>query len=159
MRTFCIYLTIIELTIFYFFFFSVPGCGGNKLQAQLNKPSVVHYECSYTSDFYDIWLDSTQMIPWFIDCWVDNMKLSYDNLTRTTQNSPGVKIRVPGWGTVDTMDLVDTTPVVNQYDFGYYFYNIIQALISRGYDRTKNIYGAPYDFRKGPSKKSHIHFH
>lgn len=131
--------------------FPVPGCGGNRLQAKLNKPSVVHYTCYRTSDYYDIWLDPTQMVPFEIDCWVDNMKLSYDNSTRTTRNSPGVEIRVQGWGTVSTMDMVDTTPWVNQFDYGYYFYSIIQALANRGYDRVKNMYGAPYDFRKGPS--------
>lgn len=139
--------------LFLFYFVSVPGCGGNRLQAKLNKPQTVHYVCSATHDYYDIWLDPTQMLPgWDVDCWVDNMKLSYDNLSRTTKNSPGVDIRVPGWGTVSTMDVVDTTPIINQYDFGYYFYQIIQALVTRGYDRNKNMYGAPYDFRKGPSK-------
>lgn len=92
------------------------------------------------------------MVPLLIDCWVDNMKLSYDNKTRTTGNAPGVNVTVPDWGSVSSMEFVDPTPIINYIDFGYYFYNIITALTANGYDRQKNIYGAPYDFRKGPSE-------
>ncbi|KAG4066087.1 hypothetical protein HA402_001334 [Bradysia odoriphaga] len=131
----------------------VPGCGGSQLEAQLNKPSVVNFLCWQHSDYYyRIWIDSAQMVPLLVDCWVDNMKLSYDNMTRTTRNSPGVKIRVPGWGSVSTMEFVDPTPVINYVDYGYYFYYIVAALTANGYDRQKNIYGAPYDFRKGPNE-------
>lgn len=91
------------------------------------------------------------MVPGPIDCWVDNMKLSYDNSTRTTRNSPGVKISVPGWGKISTMDTIDKS-ILNQYDYGIYFANIITTLSAHGYDSNQNLYGAPYDFRKGPSK-------
>lgn len=50
------------------------------------------------------------------------------------------------------MEWVDTTPVVDNYDFGQYFYPIVNSLVNRGYVRGENIFGAPYDFRKGPSK-------
>lgn len=139
-------------SFFSLLFLPVPGCGGNQLEAQLNKPSVVNFLCWQHSDYYRLWLDSAQMVPVLVDCWVDNMKLSYDNMTRTTRNSPGVKIRVPGWGSVSTMELVDPTPVINYVDYGYYFYYIIEALAANGYDRQKNMYGAPYDFRRGPSE-------
>lgn len=122
------------------------------MQATLNKPSTEHFWCSSTSDLYDIWLNPTEMVPGPIDCWVDNMKLSYDNSTRTTRNSPGVNISVPGWGKVFTMDTIDKS-IVNQYDYGIYFANIITALSGHGYDSNQNMYGAPYDFRKGPSKR------
>lgn len=115
--------------------------------------------CWQHSDTYRLWLDSSQMLPVLIDCWVDNMKLSYDNMTRTTRNSPGVKVSVPGWGNVSTMGLVDPTPVVNYVDYGYYFYYIIEALTANGYDRQKNMFGAPYDFRKGPSEYSFPYLH
>lgn len=38
---------------------------------------------------------------------------------------------------------------------GAYYKDIAQALVSKGYVRDLNIRGAPYDFRKGPSKTSH----
>lgn len=79
------------------------------------------------------------------------MKLSYDNSTRTTRNSPGVNISVPGWGKVYTMDTIDKS-IFNGYDYGIYFQYIIASLSALGYDSNRNMYGAPYDFRKGPSR-------
>lgn len=35
---------------------------------------------------------------------------------------------------------------------GAYFYHIVQALTIRGYRQELNLFGAPYDFQKGPSK-------
>lgn len=54
------------------------------------------------------------------------------------------------------MEMVDTTPLVDKVDYGEYFYTIVKALVDRGFTRGKNIYGAPYDFRKGPSKTRRI---
>ena len=37
-----------------------------------------------------------------------------------------------------------------------YFYHIVEHLVNtHGYVRDKNIHGAPYDFRKAPSKESY----
>ena len=33
-----------------------------------------------------------------------------------------------------------------------YFYNIVEALVANNYTRNKDIKGAPYDFRRAPSK-------
>lgn len=49
------------------------------------------------------------------------------------------------------MEWVDSTPILSKYDYGEYYYEIVNALVNRGYVRGKNIFGAPYDFRKGPS--------
>lgn len=75
----------------------VPGDGGSQLDAKLNKTSSVHYICEKTSaDYFNIWLNMELLVPMVIDCWIDNVKLTYDNVTRKTYNTPGVDIRVPG---------------------------------------------------------------
>lgn len=79
------------------------------------------------------------------------MKLSYDNVSRKTNNTPGVEVRLPEWGKTDDLEWVDSTPIADRYDFGAYFYYIAQALDQRGYVRGQMMFGAPYDFRKGPS--------
>lgn len=79
---------------------------------------------------------------------VDNIKLVYDNVTRTTSNSPGVDLRVPGWGDPFVVEWLDPTKA----SAGSYFKDIGNALVSLGYERNVSIRGAPYDFRKAPSK-------
>lgn len=92
------------------------------------------------------------MIPGIIDCWIDNVKLYYDNVTRTTHNSPGVELRIPGWGDPFVVEWIDPT----KNSAGSYFKDIAKALYDMGYERNKSLRGAPYDFRKGPSKLQHV---
>jgi len=88
------------------------------------------------------------LVPLVIDCWIDNVKLTYDNVTRTTRNSPGVETRVPGWGSSETVEWLDPSHA----SAGAYFKDIANALVDIGYTRNVSIRGAPYDFRKAPSK-------
>ncbi|XP_067625050.1 lysosomal phospholipase A and acyltransferase-like isoform X2 [Eurosta solidaginis] len=79
---------------------------------------------------------------------IENVKLFYDNTTRTTHNSPGVDIRVPGWGDPNVVEWIDPT----HNKVGAYFKDIANLLVDLGYERKKNLHGAPYDFRKGPNE-------
>lgn len=87
------------------------------------------------------------LVPLVIDCWIDNVRLYYDNVTRTTQNSPGVTTKIPGWGSSETVEWLDPSHASS----GAYFKDIGNALLSLGYERNFSIRGAPYDFRKAPS--------
>lgn len=73
----------------------VPGDGGSQLEASLNKPAVVHYICQKHSDWFNIWLNLELLVPLVIDCWIDNVKLIYDNVTRTTRNNDGINHLFP----------------------------------------------------------------
>lgn len=78
------------------------------------------------------------------------MKLIYDNVTRTTSNTPGVTIRIPGFGRSEVVEWID--PSYTKSLAGAYFKDIGNALVARGYQRNVTLRGAPYDFRKAPSK-------
>lgn len=79
---------------------------------------------------------------------IDNLKLNYDNMTRTTSNQPGVDIRVPGWGNPIVVEYIDPS----RASPGSYFSDIGNMLVNdMGYVRNLSLRGAPYDFRKGPS--------
>ncbi|XP_052865995.1 phospholipase A2 group XV-like [Anopheles cruzii] len=127
----------------------VPGDGGSQMDAMLNKPNKVSFLCQRsTTTFYNIWLNKELLVPLVIDCWIDNVRLEYDNVTRTTCNSPGVVTRIPGFGQSETVEWIDPSHA----SVGAYFVNIANALVSNGYVRDKSIVGAPYDFRKGPNE-------
>jgi lysophospholipase-3 len=55
----------------------VPGLLGSQLQAKLDKPNVVHSYCSKTSDWYTLWLNVEQLLPFVINCFVDNARYVY----------------------------------------------------------------------------------
>ncbi|XP_055295032.1 phospholipase A2 group XV-like [Sitodiplosis mosellana] len=122
----------------------IPGFGGSKMEAKLNKPTAPHWWCSKKSDYFNIWLDYHPVLSF--DCWMDNLKLVYDPETRKTKNTPGVVTRVIGWGSTESMEWI--------WIFGAYFNYISEALVNRGYIRGKNLFGAPYDFRKGPNEST-----
>ncbi|XP_052747315.1 phospholipase A2 group XV [Bicyclus anynana] len=127
----------------------IPGDGGSQLEAKLNKTNAVHYICAKTStDYYNIWLNLELLVPFVIDCWVDNLKLEYDNVTRTTKNPPGVDIRIPGWGNPEPVEWLDPS----HDSAGTYFNTIGDALVKIGYVRNVSLRGAPYDFRRAPNE-------
>ena len=59
----------------YFLLFQVPGNGGSDLQAKLDKPSTNHFWCwRTTNDYYKIWLNVWQLIPFAVSCFADNFR-------------------------------------------------------------------------------------
>lgn len=127
---------------------TVPGDGGSQVDARLNKSSSPNVLCAKNSDWFNLWLNLELIVIPAVYCWVDNVKLYYDNITRTTHNTPGVEIRIPGWGNPEVVEWIDPT----HNKAGAYFRTISSMLVDYGYVRNKNIRGAPYDFRKAPSK-------
>ncbi|XP_032529637.2 phospholipase A2 group XV-like [Danaus plexippus] len=127
----------------------IPGDGGSQLEAKVNKTNVVHYICAKTSnDFYNVWLNLELLVPFVIDCWIDNVRLEYNNVTRKTNNPQGVEIRVPGWGNPEPVEWLDPS----HDSEGAYFNTIGDALVKMGYVRNVSLRGAPYDFRKAPNE-------
>ncbi|KAJ3653351.1 hypothetical protein Zmor_012607 [Zophobas morio] len=127
----------------------IPGDGGSQVEAKLNKSSVVHYICEKTTaDYFNIWLNMELLVPIVIDCWIDNIKLVYENATRTTRNNDGVETRIPGFGGTETVEWLDPSHAST----GAYFNSIVTTLVSLGHERNKTIKGAPYDFRKAPNE-------
>lgn len=123
----------------------VPGTGGSQLQAKLNKPSVHHFYCSKTADWYTIWLSVTQLVPPAINCWIDNIRLLFNATSNTYTNNIGVQTRVPGWGTTDAIEYLDPSIKAGE---SAYFAPLVKALVQKGGVRNHSIRGAPYDFRR-----------
>jgi hypothetical protein len=111
---------------------SVPGDGGSQVDAKLNKPSTVHVICDKTTkDWFNLWLNLELLAPFIIDCWTDNAKLHYNNETRTTSNSPGVEIRIPGWGTPDVVEWIDPSQAVSDLTRSFQLNNCCLSVETR----------------------------
>ncbi|XP_069697972.1 lysosomal phospholipase A and acyltransferase-like isoform X2 [Periplaneta americana] len=127
----------------------VPGDAGDQIEAQLNKKRVIHPECPKTTkDFITLWLNVRDLIT-SLDCWADNVKLHYCNVTRKTYNSEGVTTRIPGFGNTNSLEWLDP----KFKELGQYFAFVVSHLVELGYERGVSLRGAPYDFRKAPNEQ------
>lgn len=53
----------------------VPGNLGNRLEAKIDKPTLVHWMCYKKTDhFFTLWIDLNMFMPVGIDCWIDNIR-------------------------------------------------------------------------------------
>lgn len=127
----------------------VPGDGGSQLEAKLNKTTRVHPICRLVSDWFSIWVNIHLFVPIEIDCLSDNMRLYYDQASRTTYNTPGVKIRPVNFGSLDSVDYLDSYKIAKTD----YFERIISTIEKdNGLIRNVDMVGAPFDFRKAPNE-------
>lgn len=129
----------------------MPGDLGNQLEAKLDKPKVVHYLCSKKTDsYFTLWLNLELLLPVIIDCWIDNIRLVYNRTSRTTQFPDGVDMHIPGFGKTFALEFLDPS----KSSVGSYFHTMVESLVGWGYTRGEDVRGAPYDWRRAPSKWS-----
>ncbi|KAM4552914.1 phosphatidylcholine-sterol acyltransferase [Fundulus diaphanus] len=127
----------------------VPGNLGNRLEAKIDKPTLVHWLCYKKSEhWFPLWIDLNMFMPIGVDCWIDNIRLVYNRTTRRSSNSPGVQIRVPGFGETYSIEFLDYNKLAG------YFYSMVQHLVDVGYVRNETVRGAPYDWRLAPNENA-----
>eukprot|EP00064_Thunnus_orientalis_P006451 superscaffoldBa00000670_g6469 len=120
----------------------VPGNLGNRLEAKIDKPTLVHWMCyKKTKHWFPLWIDLNMFMPIGVDCWIDNIRT-----TRRSSNSPGVQVRVPGFGQTYPIEFLDHNKLAG------YFYTMVQHLVNVGYTRNETVRGAPYDWRLTPNE-------
>ncbi|TNN55001.1 Phosphatidylcholine-sterol acyltransferase [Liparis tanakae] len=110
----------------------VPGNLGNRLEAKLDKPTLVNWMCYKKTDYwFPLWIDLNMFMPVGVDCWIDNIRLVYNRTTRRSSNSPGVQVRVPGFGQTYPIEFLDSNKLAG------YFAAMVQRLVSVGYTRNE----------------------
>ena len=53
----------------------IPGDGGSRIEARLDKTRGPSSVCYWTSDWFELWLNLYYFLPKTFDCLVDNMRL------------------------------------------------------------------------------------
>lgn len=127
----------------------LPGYGGSRLEAKWDKTQVEHYFCDSHSDWTDIWVNVKLLLPYMIDCLIENMRLEFDHATNTTHNTNGVDVRVKDADTITSVEYLNNLRISS---FAYFAPIIRKLIMGLGYKREINIRGAPYDFRKAPNE-------
>ncbi|XP_037623834.1 phosphatidylcholine-sterol acyltransferase [Sebastes umbrosus] len=127
----------------------VPGNLGNRLEAKIDKPTLVSWLCyKKTEHWFPLWIDLNMFMPIGIDCWIDNIRLVYNRTSRRSSNSPGVQVRVPGFGQTYPIEFLDYNKLAG------YFFTMVQHLVNVGYTRNETVRGAPYDWRLAPNENA-----
>ena len=130
----------------------VPGILGSQLNARLNKQHSLN-NFRRKADWFTLWLNPKQMIPSNLDCWIDNMRVVFDNATASFKNCPGVEIQAPMFGSTIPFEYL----VNSSFNVGQYFAPIVNFLSeSLGYIRGVDLFGAPYDWRLGPLQQKKL---
>lgn len=125
----------------------VPGNLGNRLEAKIDKPTLVNWLCyKKTEHWFPLWIDLNMFMPIGVDCWIDNIRLVYNRTSRRSSNSPGVQVRVPGFGQTYTIEYLDYNKLAG------YFHTMVEHFVSVGYTRNETVRGAPYDWRLAPNE-------
>ena len=76
-------------------------------------------------------------------------RLIYNPQNHTTSDIEGSKVFFPGWGSTETIEELDESTHLQTT----YFSPLVKSLMEdKFYVRNKTVRGAPYDFRKSPSK-------
>ena len=101
-----------------------------------------------TPDWYTLWLSVPSLLPPAIHCWVDNIKLLFDDTTSTYTNNVGVTTRTPDWGSTDAIEYLDPSLKLGDSD---YFHDVVEALVKAGGVRNVTVRASPYDFRRAPT--------
>lgn len=123
----------------------IPGLEGTRLTATLDKPTSGHYYCKKKANkSFTIWINVEEFVIPAVNCFVENMKLHYDNETRRSSNTDGVNVEVPNWGSTEPIESLIGNRFVPQY---YYFKDLVDELVEIGYERDSTIRGAGFDFR------------
>lgn len=125
----------------------IPGDGSNQIEARLNKPSTVSWKCDKKSDWFRLWLDTSNLLL-STECWADNIKVLYDEKTDTLSNNVGVETRVPDFGGTSAFEELDPSL---PFHASAAFLKMVQQLVSQGLTKNSTLRGAPYDFRFAPS--------
>lgn len=70
-----------------------------------------------TKDYFDLWLNLESFVPLLVDCWADNMKLVFNNETKRSEDTPGVDIKVPDFGSTTSVEWLDPVSLTNYIYF------------------------------------------
>ena len=130
----------------------VPGLQSSRFYVKFDKGKAPSDECvpyeQSTDQSLLYWVNWSQLTPQAIACYMDNLRLCYNQTTRRTSNKQGVSLSVHEFGNTTCVESLDGDPNTP----AQVFTAIVDALVRRGYTRGVDVRGAPYDWRIAPNE-------
>lgn len=83
-----------------------PGLAASQMDAKINKKTVPHFYCRKQRDWFRIWMDPAYLLPGVIDCFFENMRMTYNETSGRSQNALGVETRVVGFGQTEPVEFL-----------------------------------------------------
>ncbi|KAK9814182.1 hypothetical protein WJX72_001833 [[Myrmecia] bisecta] len=120
----------------------LPGLGGSALEARLNRSSAPAWYCSTSHDWQVAWFSAYEATR--PDCFLDELQVIYDPVTKRYHNQTGVEVRPYDFGGLDGVKSIDPS---SSYFYGTYVELVKELTGNHGYNEGVNLFGAPYDFR------------
>lgn len=125
----------------------VPGMTGSRLQAKYVHREGVEWYCSkVTDDWFDLWINSWEMLPLVQNCWAEAIRLEW--VDGKYQNAKGVLTRVVDFGNTTGIEFLDPRL---RFKPSNYMHDLVDFLVGMGGERGISIRGAPYDWRYAPN--------
>ena len=122
----------------------VPGLGGSQLKGRVDKSNL--WFCPKGIKDKVFWLNKDYTLPPLYQCLFKWMTMRYDKTKKKFIDEDGVNMGPYNFGSTESMEFLDSGfshPLINDMD------KIINSLVALGYERGKNIFGIPYDWRTG----------
>lgn len=127
----------------------VPGLLGSRLRVRIDKTYRVNILCpKRTASWQHMWLSLKSLLPFLVDCWLDNARLEIDTSNGLAKSPKGIEVQVADFGSVESVRVMDpSSPSLSKY-----FGQIIEHYERLGYTADDNLFAAPYDFRLAPQQ-------
>ena len=88
----------------------VPGIFGSRIQGRWDKEHVPSFLCPAKSDGWtDLWFNPLMLVTGFADCFVDNLRLEWNDTTSRSQSPVGVKTRISGFGRPESVETLSAS--------------------------------------------------
>lgn len=124
----------------------VPGTMGSILKGNITNRKTFWY-CPSNLKQAMLWISKDYCVPPLINCLGDWLSMQYDSKTKDSENQDGVDADIVSFGGVDGISYLDES--FNITSFIPYFNMYIEYLQNHGYSVGKDLFGAPFDWRRG----------
>ena len=126
----------------------IPGAFRSRLNITTNvQPK---WYCPKSLKDSRLWIRLGYFITPFLNCLIDYLTVDINETTNTLENKQGINIYADDFGGVN--GIRGTGPSMFGIPLPPYFNYYILALEKKGYEISKSLFGAPYDWRFGAAQ-------